>query len=180
MCSSDLELAYEIHVPNSQLLMVHDLLMQAGEEFGIGYFGLRAVESMRLEKGYLHWKADIITEYNPLETDLNRFVRMEKDFIGKAVLRKMADAGPRRVLKTFELDSDRTPAQPGDSVLAGDKVVGTVTSAGWGYRTGKNIAYAFIEPGVISNLSILTATGAISAHLVEKCLYDPENLRVKA
>ena len=76
------ELAYELHVPNAQLLLVHDILMDAGQEHKIGYFGLRAVESMRLEKGYLHWKSEIITEYNPFETGLDRFVKLDKDFIG--------------------------------------------------------------------------------------------------
>jgi len=59
------ELAYELHVPNASLMLVHELIMAAGEAHGIGYFGMRAVESMRLEKGYMHWKADLITEFNP-------------------------------------------------------------------------------------------------------------------
>ena len=174
------ELAYEIHVPNAQLLMVHDLLMQAGEEFGIGYFGLRAVESMRLEKGYLHWKADIITEYNPIETGLDRFVQMEKDFIGKEALQNMVDKGPRRILRTLELDSDQAPSHPGDSILMGDMVVGTITSAAWGYRIGKNIAYAFVDPETSENLSVLTATGVIDARITDRCLYDPDNLHAKS
>ncbi|MEL7430497.1 MAG: FAD-dependent oxidoreductase, partial [Pseudomonadota bacterium] len=127
------ELAYEIHVPNANLLLVHDLLMAAGEDHAIGYFGMRAVESMRLEKGYLHWKGDIITEFNPFETGLERFVKMDKDFIGKQALEKMMADGPRRMLVTLELDSTTTPAHGSDSIMKDGKVVGTVTSAGWGY-----------------------------------------------
>ena len=59
------ELALELHVPNDRLLLVHDILMEAGAALEIGYFGLRAVESMRLEKGYLHWKADILPNTIP-------------------------------------------------------------------------------------------------------------------
>ncbi|MEM9278257.1 MAG: FAD-dependent oxidoreductase [Pseudomonadota bacterium] len=173
------ELAYEIHVPNAQLLLVHDLLMAAGDEFGIGYFGLRAVESMRLEKGYLHWKADIITEYNPFETGLDRFVKMDKDFIGKPALEKMHNQGLRRKLVTLELDSKTTPAHSGDSILKDGDVVGTVTSAGWGYRVGKNLAYAFVDSDVQDNLTALVQGGEINAKIIERALYDPQNDHVR-
>ena len=173
------ELAYELHIPNASLLLVHDLLMQAGEAFGIGYFGLRAVESMRLEKGYLHWKSDIITEYNPFETGLDRFVRMDKEFIGKSALENMQANGPRRTLVTLELDSDTTPAHPGDSVMRNGKVVGTVTSAGWGYRVGKNLAYATVDMDAVDDLAVLVLANYISANIVEQSLYDPENKLVR-
>ncbi len=172
------ELAYELHVPNAQLMLVHDLLMAAGEEHNIGYFGMRAVESMRLEKGYLHWKSDIITEFNPFETGLDRFVKLDKEFIGKAELQKMVADGPRRNLVTLELDSTSTPAHGGDSILKDGKVVGTVTSAGWGYRVGKNLAYAFVEPDATNGLSALVLGAEIPCVIVEKGLYDPENERV--
>ena len=173
------ELAYELHVPNSSLLLVHDLLMAAGADDGIGYFGLRAIESMRLEKGYLHWKSDIITEFNPFETGLDRFVKMEKDFIGKEALEKMHNQGPRRVLITLELESDTTPAHPGDSILKDGKVVGTVTSAGWGYRVGKNLAYAFVDPEATEDLTALVMGEEIPCEITEKVLYDPTNERVR-
>jgi len=173
------ELAYEVHVPNAQLLLVHDLLMAAGEAFGIGYFGLRAVESMRLEKGYLHWKSDIITEFNPFETGLERFVKMDKAFIGKQALEEMIVDGLRRQLVTLELDSNTTPAHGGDSILKAGKVVGTITSAGWGYRIGKNLAYAFVDPDATDRLSALILGKEIPCAIVEKGLYDPENARVR-
>ena len=173
------ELAYELHVPNAQLLLVHDLLMAAGEVHGIGYFGLRAVESMRLEKGYLHWKSDIITEFNPIETGLGRFVKMDKEFIGKSALENMLADGPRRELVTLELDSTTTPAHGGDSILKNGKVVGTVTSAGWGYRIGKNLAYAFVEPDAKEGLSALVLGSEFSCSIVDKGLYDPENTLVR-
>jgi len=61
------ELSYELHIPNEQLYLVWQLLNEAGQKFNLGYFGLYATESMRLEKGYLHWKADLIYEQNPFE-----------------------------------------------------------------------------------------------------------------
>ena len=81
------ELAYEIHVPNASLYAAYLTLRRVGDAHGLRLFGSRAVESMRLEKGYLHWKSDILTEFDPFETSLDRFVRMDKpDFIGKAAL----------------------------------------------------------------------------------------------
>jgi hypothetical protein len=78
------ELAYEIHVPNSALYAAYLALTDAGVEHELGLFGARAVESMRMEKGFLHWKSDLITELDPFETGLDRFVKMDKpDFIGK-------------------------------------------------------------------------------------------------
>ncbi|MGI9350096.1 MAG: GcvT family protein [Rhizobiaceae bacterium] len=173
------ELAYELHVPNSNLLLVHDLIMSAGEEHEIGYFGLRAVESMRLEKGYLHWKADIITEYDPFETGLERFVKMDKEFIGKEALEISIGKGPRRKLVSLEINDKKSPAHPGDSILSKGKVVGTVTSAGWGYRTAKNLAYAFVDVDQTDGLAALILGEEVPATIIDKCVYDPDNTRVR-
>ena len=135
------ELAWELHVANEDLKTVHDLLMSAGQTRGIGYFGLRAVESMRLEKGFRHWKADLITEFNPYESGLERFVKMDKEFIGKAKLIEMQKSGPRRGFASLVLDSTDAPAHPGDSIISNGRVIGTITSAAWGYRVNKNIAW---------------------------------------
>lgn len=173
------ELAYELHIRNEHLLLVHDLIMAAGEEYGIGYFGLRAVESMRLEKGYMHWKADLITEFNPIETGLDRFIKMDKEFIGKEALAKMHNEGPRRKLICLELDSKSTPAHSGDSILQNGRVVGTVTSSGWAHRVGKNLAYAFMEPEAKDNLSALIVGQEIPVTITEMGLYDTDNTLVR-
>ena len=145
------ELSWELHVPNSQLLLAHSTLTDAAEALAINMtgYGLRAVESMRLEMGYLHWKSDLITEFNPFETGLDRFVKMEKDsdFIGRDALKAMTEQPMRKRLVCLHVDNDAAAPHPGDSVLnsAGD-CIGTVTSSGWGYRVGKTLAYAFIDP----------------------------------
>jgi dimethylglycine dehydrogenase len=143
------ELAYEIHVPNASLYAAYLALREAGNVHGLQLFGALAVESMRLEKGYLHWKADIMTEFDPFETGLDRFVQMEKStFVGKeALVQRQAD-GVRNQLVTLTLDSHFAPAHGGASVMIADKVVGTVTSGGWGHRVGLNLAYAFVNPEI--------------------------------
>ena len=140
------ELAYEIHVPNNQLYAAYLALRAAGEGHGLRLFGARAVESMRMEKGYLHWKADLITEFDPFETGLDRFVKMDKDFVGKAAFAARQAKGPTRKLVSLGIDSTTSHAHPGASVMLDDKVVGTVTSGDWGHRVGMNLAYAFVMP----------------------------------
>jgi|TARA_B110000879_G_C11179031_1_gene517424 dimethylglycine dehydrogenase len=143
------ELAYEIHIPNASLYAAYLALREAGNAHGLRLFGALAVESMRLEKGYLYWKADIMTEFDPYETGLGRFVQLDKPtFIGKDALVKRQAKGAQKQLVTLTLDSDFAPAHGGASVMVGDTVVGTVTSGGWGHRLGLNLAYAFVNPDV--------------------------------
>lgn len=143
------ELAYEIHVPNSALYAAYLALTDAGVEHELGLFGARAVESMRMEKGFLHWKSDLITEFDPFETGLDRFVKMDKpDFIGKAALENRIRKGVQKRLVSLEINCDHAPAYGGASLMQGDDVVGTITSGAWGYRVGKNLAYAFIDPSL--------------------------------
>ena len=178
------ELAYEIHVPNAQLHAAYQALRQAGAAHGLRLFGSRAVESMRLEKGYLHWKADILTEFDPFEASLDRFVTMEKpDFVGKTALAARADQGPRHKLALLEVACTDRPAHPGASVMAGDDVVGTVTSGAWGHRTGKNLALAFLRADLARTGTALEMDllgDRIGATVLDGPPYDPVNARVRA
>ncbi|MEM7441499.1 MAG: FAD-dependent oxidoreductase [Pseudomonadota bacterium] len=168
------ELAYEIHVPNDGLINAWQTLRAAGEAFDMKLFGSRAVESMRLEKGYRHWKADLITEFDPNESALGRFVSSTHEYVGKAAL--AARNAPRRSFVTLTIDCDHAPAHPGDSVLQGGKVVGTVTSADWGHRVGKNIAMAFVDPDCVEDGAALVVEvigEPYPAKVVQPALYDP-------
>jgi dimethylglycine dehydrogenase len=139
------ETAYELHIPNASLYAAYLALREAGDAHGMKIFGAKAVDSMRMEMGYLHWKADILTEFDPFETNLGRFIKMDKpDFVGKAALEKKGD--PKYLLISMALDSTDSAAHGGASVMKDGKVIGTVTSGDWGYRTGLNLAYAFVDP----------------------------------
>jgi dimethylglycine dehydrogenase len=139
------ELGYELHIPNQHLIGAYQLLRQQGQSFGLVGFGMYALESMRLEKGYGHWKADFIDEYNPIEAGLERFVKLEKSFPGKNSLQQQLDAGIRRKRVLLEVDCETAPCQAGESVYRGDEVVGTITSAAWGFRVHKNLAMAYLS-----------------------------------
>lgn len=178
------ELAYEIHVPNQALHAAYKALREAGKAHGLKLFGARAVESMRLEKGFLHWKADLLTEFDPFETALDRFVRLEKDdFIGRqALLRRQAE-GPRRTLVTLKLDTTRAPAHGGASMMREGRVIGTVTSGDWGHRVGMNLAYAFVDAGLAAegNATQLDLCGdLVDAMIIAPSPYDPGHTRMRS
>ena len=176
------ELAWELHIPNAQLRRAFSVLWEAGKDFGMKPFGLHATESMRLEKGYRHWKADLVTEYNPFESALDRFVRLDKSFVGKDALVKMHNAGPRRRFVSMVIETDLAPAHPGDSIVSDERVVGTVTSAAWGHRLGKNLAMGFVEPEFSTtgtNIGIEITGKTFPANVCEETLYDPGNTRVR-
>jgi len=145
------ELAYELHIPMPQLMAAYQALTKAGTTFGMCLFGMRAVESMRLEKGYLHWKSDLITEFNPFETGLHRFVHDKPAFVGKEALMAMQKKGLRKTLVCLDIHATDAPSHGGASVWHEGDVVGTVTSASYGYRVRKNLAYAFIKPEYASH-----------------------------
>jgi dimethylglycine dehydrogenase len=176
------ELSWELHIPNEQLYLAHSLLTEAGTEFGLGRFGLYATESMRIEKGYRHWKADLISEFDPLESNLGRFLRMDHDFPGRASLKAKASQPLRKTFVTLKIATDLAPAHGGDSLYDGDKVVGSVTSAAWGHRVGKNLAMGFVDPacGAIgTELSIDLVGQRFPVKVTADCLYDPENKRMR-
>lgn len=174
------ELAYEIHVPTSQLTSAWAALQSAGEPHGLRIFGARAVDSMRVEKGFRHWKADLVTEFDPYESSLDRFVRLDKgSFVGKeALLERQASGKLRRRFVTLQIDCDHAPAHTGDSIVSNGEVVGTVTSADWGHRVAKNLAMGFVKPEyaeIGTALSVEVIGEQHDAVVIPSCAYDAEH-----
>lgn len=177
------ELAYEVHVPNASLYAAYLALDAAGKAHGLTLFGARAVESMRMEKGFLHWKADLITEFDPFETGLARFVAFDKgEFIGKEALAKRQKSGPSRKLVTLRLDTTKAPAHPGASLMQAGEVVGTITSAAYGHRVGLNLAYAFVRPDFadIGDVMQVDLCGdLVRSEVIAPAQYDPTFSRLR-
>ena len=172
------ELAYEMHVPNNQLYSAWLALREAGKRHGMKLFGARAVEAMRLEKGFLHWKSDILTEFDPFETGLDRFVKMDKpSFIGKDALVKRREGAPEKRLVTMRIMGTAAPAHGGASVLSRGEVAGTVTSGEWGHRVSMNLAYAFVKPELAmpgTRLEVDIIGVRTKAEVINASPYDPE------
>ncbi len=178
------ELAYEIHVPNASLYAAYTALRGAGQAYDMGLFGARAVDAMRMEKGFLHWKSDLLTEFDPFETGLDRFVRMDKPaFVGKTALAKRQVAGPNKRLVTLKVDATMAPAHGGASLMIKDRVVGTITSGDWGHRVGLNLAYAFVNPelaNIGTELQLDLCGDMVAATVIPPSPYDPDHTRMRS
>lgn len=172
------EQAFELHIDNVQLPAAYDILTSAGAQFGLNHFGTHAIDSMRIEKGYGHWKADFITEFNPFEAGLSRFVDLTKTYPGKAGLVDQAKRGNRRQRVLLTLDSDRAPAHPGETIFRDDVAVGTITSAAWGYRTNRNLAMGYLEPNLATEgtrLEVYLKGERVASTVNALCVYDRDN-----
>lgn len=175
------ELAYEIHIPNESLFAAWTAIVKAGSTHDLALFGARAIESMRLEKGYRHWKADLISEFDPYESDLARFIRPQKPaFIGKEALAARHAKGATRRFVTLVIDNNEAPAQPGASLRQNSHIIGTVTSAGWGHRVQENLAMGFVTPESEIDLTVDILGQPIVAQIVDPVRYDPKGLRIRA
>ncbi|MGI9490673.1 MAG: GcvT family protein [Geminicoccaceae bacterium] len=179
------ELSYELHLPAENLLLAYEQVNAVGAPIvqagGPTTFGALANEAMRIEKGYLHWRADLITERTPLEAGLERFVRFDKgDFIGREALLRQRDGGVPTRLIQMAVDCDIATAHPGDPVFSGDTILGAVTSAAYGHRVQKNLVMAYLpidqaRPGAMVEISILGTR--YPAEVLAAPAYDPTNLR---
>ena len=173
------EEALEIHVPNESLAAAWRALRDAG---ATRLFGSRAIESMRIEKSFLHWKSDILTEFDPDETGLSRFVRDGGGYVGARALAARRARGPTRRLVTLAVDAHHAPAHGGASVTSDGAVVGTVTSAAMGHRTGLNLALAFVDPRLAAPGTALQVELMGEPHpgrVIEASPYDPAFERLR-
>ena len=139
---------------------------------------------MRMEKGFFHWKADLLTEFDPFETGLDRFVKLSKgDFVGKAALETLVANGPGKKMVTLEVGTTRAPAPGGASLMLNNKVVGTVTSGDWGHRVGLNLAYAFVDAGLEetgTRMQLDLCGELIDATVIPASPYDPDFARLRS
>ena len=178
------ELGWELHLPVEHLAQVYALVWEAGEKHGIHDYGLYAMDSLRLEKCYRSWKADLTTEYTPFMASLDRFVRLDKPggFIGQEALRREAASGPRERFVPLIVDAADADAAAVSIVYHGKEVVGLVTSGGYGYRLRQSIALAYVrtdlsQPGTKLEVEILGERR--SAVVAAEPLYDPQNLKLR-
>ena len=179
------ELGWELHIPVEHLASVYDLLWEAGEKLGIADFGLYAMDSLRLEKCYRSWKADLTTEYTPFMASLDRFVKLDKPggFIGQEALKREAAAGPRERFVPLIVEAADADAAAVSIVFKGNETVGLVTSGGYGYRLKCSIALAYVRsdlavPGTELEVEILgTRRRAVVGR---EPLYDPDNKLLRA
>jgi 4-methylaminobutanoate oxidase (formaldehyde-forming) len=177
------EPGWELHIPMEYALYVYDALWESGKSHGLTNAGYRCIESLRLEKGYRYWGADISPEHTPFEAGLDFCVKLNKgDFIGREALLAQKEKGIERRLCCLTIHTGPLMPVGKEAILDGDKVIGLVTSGGFGYTVNKPIAYGYLpiaysKPG--TQLQIEVAAMRYEATVEKEPLYDPENLKVK-
>jgi len=174
------ELGWELHIPTEFGAYVYETLWSAGEELGVRDIGYRALESCRLEKGYLYWSADVTPDDNPYEAGLGFNVNLDKgDFLGREALARIKAAGPARKLCYFTL-AEETQLFGTEPILRDGRVLGIVTSGGYGHHVGKTIAYGYlpIEDSGHRDYSIAAfgIEGAATRH--SRAVHDPDRKRM--
>jgi dimethylglycine dehydrogenase len=177
------ELGYEIFHPIESQISVFQTLMAAGEEFDLKMFGMYAMDSMRLEKGYLAWKSEMNVHHTPLETNVAWSVKMDKDFIGKAGLEKQKADGVPRQLACLVCEAEDADPWGYNPIFNRDEIVGMTSSGGYGHRTDKSIALGYVPPELSApgtKLEVEVLGKKLAAEVVAMPLYDPNNEKMKA
>jgi 4-methylaminobutanoate oxidase (formaldehyde-forming) len=176
------ELGWEMHIPTEFGAHVFELLQAAGKPHGLANVGYRAIESLRLEKGYVYWSADVTPDYTPLEAGLGGRVHLSSKggFIGRAALEAENSTGPGRRLCTFTSD-DNLPVFGGETILSGGRVVSLASSAGYGCTVAKTIFMGYLPAGIDDTASFeIEAFGErYPLRRAASPLYDPGNERLK-
>jgi dimethylglycine dehydrogenase len=179
-------LGWELHFPIEYAHHLFDALFEAGAEHGIGMVGMRAMESLRMEKSYRMWGSDLTRDYTPFEASLDRFVRMKKGaFVGREALERQLAAGVPNRFVTLEVHGV-TDADPlGNEPLfdEGGRMIGRATSGYYGHCLRKSLAlgYAraeFAQPGTPLSIEILGERK--QATVLPESPYDPDNLELRA
>jgi 4-methylaminobutanoate oxidase (formaldehyde-forming) len=177
------ELGWEIYAPTEYGLELWDTLWEAGQPHGLVAAGYRAIDSLRLEKGYRYWSADITPDDTPLEAGLGFAVRLGKGpFVGRDALVRQQAAGIGRRLACVTWTDPGRVAAGGEPVRVRDRVVGRVTSGGFGYSVALSIAYAYLPagdavPGTAVDVELLGER--IPGRVAAEPLWDPKGERVR-
>ncbi|MDH5354992.1 MAG: FAD-dependent oxidoreductase [Gammaproteobacteria bacterium] len=184
------ELGWELHVPIEASGDVYDALMAAGEKYGIANAGYRAIESLRLEKGYRAWGADITPSDSPYEAGLGWAVKLKsrRPFLGREAAEAAFNKPREKLLCCFTVDAPDVVLSGRETILRNGEPVGYLSSAGWGYTIGRNIGYGYVRHSEGVDLGYLqsgsyeleVACERVACKIHFEPLYDPNMERVKA
>ncbi|MBY5986704.1 FAD-dependent oxidoreductase [Roseovarius atlanticus] len=176
------ELGWEVHAENAEMPAIYEAILDAGAK----PFGMYALNSLRIEKGYRAWKGDLSTDYSMLEAGLERFVKFDKaqDFTGKAALLAEKQQGRKKAFAPLIIDAGEVDAPYMSTIWSGDEIVGETTSGAWGYRVNASVALAMLRTDVATAGTELEVEiyGERRKAVVQpdQPLWDPENARLTA
>jgi len=175
------ELGWELYCPAEYGLRLWDELWEAGRAHGLVAAGYKAIDSLRLEKGYRVWGSDISPDDNPYEAGLGFAVKLDRDFLGREAL--VAAGEPQRSLACLVLGDPRTVALGSEPVRLDGEIAGRVTSGGYGYTVERSIAYAYVPaakavPGQPVEVEIFGEW--VPGEVAAEPLFDPQGERIRA
>ena len=179
------ELGWELHHPIEYQRHIFDRLMDAGQELDIGQCGMRAMDSLRIEKSYRMWGQDLTREYTIFEAGLGMFVHMKKgDFTGRKALQKQLENGVAQEFVTVSVDGV-TDADPlgNEPLWDGEKMIGRATAGSYGHFLKQSLAIGYVETGygkIGTNLEIEILGNRYNCTIVENSPHDPKNVRLKS
>jgi len=175
------ELGWELYVPMEYMEYVYETLMQAGRPLGLINMGYHAIDSLRLEKRFLAWGADINSDYTPIEAGLDFLIDWGKgEFLGRGALARQREAGPSRKLVALVLD-ENVPVFGGEAITHGGAAVAQATSGNFGYTIGKPIALAYLPVAIAkagTQVGIESFGRSSPARVVMGAPYDPNRAKV--
>jgi 4-methylaminobutanoate oxidase (formaldehyde-forming) len=184
------EKGWELHMPIAGLADVYDALLRAGGPAGLRPVGYRALESLRLEKGYRAWGSDITPNDTPFEAGLGWAVKLKTGipFMGRDALIASRDRPLTKRLATFTTDREDIVLLGRETILRDGRFAGYLTSGGYGYTVGKPVGLGYVRAaGGVSDeylaagrYELVVANETVAATLTLAPLYDPDNAKVKA
>jgi dimethylglycine dehydrogenase len=181
------ELGFELWVPPLYHRRVYQQLHAAGADAGIRDLGVHALLSMRLEKGFGIWGREFSPDYTPMQNEMHRFVHYDKPgFVGRDAALTDRDREPRQRLVMLEVDTARSDASGFEPVYLDDTPVGYVTSGGYGHRTAKSLALAYLDTGAIraaeqgAAFEVPLVGRRSAASLTAPCVFDPSGERMRS
>ncbi len=178
------ELGWELHPAIDDLPALYATVWAAGEQYGIADFGLYAVNSLRLEKAYRGWGAELTNEVTMIDAAMERFLKLDKDeFNGKAATLAQRDEERTLQLIYFDLDAGDADALGNEPIFMGDDCIGLTTSGGFGHCTGRSLGFGYVTPDLAepgTQLEIALLGERRRARVLADAVYDPKNERLRA
>ena len=179
------ELGWELYCPTEYGMALWRTVWDSGRAHGLVAGGYRAIDSLRLEKGYRVWGADITPDETPEEGGVGFCVKLDKEggFIGRDALVTAGESGPRQRLCCLTLEDPRSVALGNEPVRVAGEIVGRVTSGGYGYSAGRSIAYAYLPPGQAepkTEVAVEIFDRWVGGQVAEEPLFDPAGERLRS
>ena len=175
------ELGWELYVPPEYAVHAYDAIVEAGADLGLRLAGYHALDSLRIEKGFVHVGHDVGPTDDPFTAGLGHVVKLENDFVGADALRAAKDAQPTHRLVTLKLEDPEPILLHGESVLSGGRIVGTVMSAAYAHTVGAAVGLAMVRSEAVTDgatVEVDLAGSIVKGTLSIGPLYDPTDSRM--